>query len=105
MLDEKWETKPHNCHIDNNTGKPLPFTPPCTSLIIPGVIYEPMNKDLAERIVSDHNTMLAIHQSIIKETESKGTKPKDVLGWLRSSGFRLVIDEEARKRAESEREE
>ncbi len=62
MLDTKWETKPCECYLDTNSGKPIPFSNKCTSLIIPAVSYEPLDADLATRIVEDHNTMLDIRE-------------------------------------------
>ena len=62
ILDEEWEVKPHNCHIDNNTGKPIPFMAECHSLIIPQILSEPLNAELATKIVGDHNIMLDIRE-------------------------------------------
>ena len=101
MLEEKWETVPCTCHIDPNTNKPLPTS--CSSLTIPGILNQPMDRDLAERIVLDHNTMLAIHQRVEKETKSKGTRPGEVLKWLVTTGYTIIIDEEAKRVADSEK--
>lgn len=103
MLEEKWETAPCTCHIDPNTDKPLPFRNPCSSLTIPGLFYQALDAGLAERIVSDHNTMLAIHQRVEKETKSKGTRPGEVLKWLVTTGYTIIIDEEAKRVADSEK--
>ena len=61
MLDKKWETKPCNCHLDQE-GKPIPFKSPCSSLVIPGIIGSPLEAKLATMLVEDHNTMLDIRK-------------------------------------------
>ena len=61
-LDKKWETKPCECNIDPNTGEPVGYQGKCKSLTIPGIFYQPLDADLAKRIVEDHNTMLDIKE-------------------------------------------
>ncbi len=62
MLDKRWETKPCECYLDTNSGKPIPFMSPCKSLLIPGIINGPLDENLAKSLVEDHNTMLDIRE-------------------------------------------
>ncbi len=65
MLDKRWETQSCKCNIDNNTGKSVSGLPKCNSLIIPQVINQPLDADLAKRIVEDHNQQLVLKGLLI----------------------------------------
>ena len=53
-LDREWIIAPHDC-IDEEYKE---IVPPCSSVIIPGVILYPLDRTVAERIVQDHNQLL-----------------------------------------------
>lgn len=61
ILNKKWEAKPHNCHLDEN-GYLLPFVPICKAYVIPDVLIYPIEKELAEYLVSLHNSFIEKHE-------------------------------------------